>query len=357
MDWIRTLDLPSIDLPGMDLPGMIAWLYALFMIAWFGLTRLRGDSFWWLALLNSFAPWLFLPTLFSLLLAMAAPSWSHWLSILPPACLFLALYGHHFAPKRTARAAATEHSITLMTFNLLFLSRLPATARAIEENGLPDIVALQELEAPMAQIMDDAYRQQLPYRWLVPAPDGPRLGLLSRFPLTPLAADHLNDCDFRVQLARVAAPGGSFLLYNIHPRATNIMRYRREGQSIAHETASSFAERLTGIERLLTDIANRSEPVIVMGDFNSTPQHDVYRALAAQLTDAHAAAGWGLGHTFPAHRSDLSRLPIPKRLMRLDMIFFSAQFSARHCRVGRFHGESDHYPVIATLAWKEKIDL
>ncbi|MDQ3248737.1 MAG: endonuclease/exonuclease/phosphatase family protein, partial [Chloroflexota bacterium] len=97
------------------------------------------------------------------------------------------------------------------------------------------------------------------------------------------------------------------------------------------------------------DIQTRPGPVIVVGDFNSTDQSDVYQTLTTALTDAHRAAGWGFGHTFPAYAGWWRNLPILTRLVRIDMIFSSAHFRTVHSRVSAMHGESDHLPVVATL--------
>jgi endonuclease/exonuclease/phosphatase family metal-dependent hydrolase len=103
--------------------------------------------------------------------------------------------------------------------------------------------------------------------------------------------------------------------------------------------------------RLATDIATRIEPVLVAGDFSATDRSDGYKLLARELTDVHRAAGWGWGHTFPAYGGTWRGLPIPTRLMRLDMIFCSKELVPVACRVALAHGESDHLPVVAQLIW------
>jgi hypothetical protein len=44
----------------------IAWLYAGGVVLWFALHGWLGDAVWWLALLNAFAPFFFLPLVLTL---------------------------------------------------------------------------------------------------------------------------------------------------------------------------------------------------------------------------------------------------------------------------------------------------
>ena len=245
-----------------------------------------------------------------------------------------------------------------MTFNIWWQSQQRATARVPLlastqlENG-PDIVALQELLPQMARHVAEETAHEYPYRLFDVAETtaAQRLGIMSRYPLEPVDATHLQAKDFRVQMARVHTPGHPVLLYNIHPRATLIVRYVREGRPLGPKVAKSFAQRYVYFEGLLADIRNRHEPVLVAGDYNSTDLSDVYALMRCHLIDVHRAAGRGWGHTFPMHGADFGGLPVPRRLMRLDMIFCSPELTPLACRVATVHGESDHLPVIAQLGW------
>jgi endonuclease/exonuclease/phosphatase (EEP) superfamily protein YafD len=43
---------------------------------------------------------------------------------------------------------------------------------------------------------------------------------------------------------------------------------------VTREATRSLHQRLRGIERLLTEVASPGQPVVVVGDFNSTPQSE-----------------------------------------------------------------------------------
>ena len=100
---------------------------------------------------------------------------------------------------------------------------------------------------------------------------------------------------------------------------------------------------------ILDTVEGQPEPLILLGDLNSTPNHQVHRALSAHLVDAFREAGWGLGHTFPAMGGRFWGVPYPNRLVRIDHIFYSDDWQAETARVGEWDGFSDHLPVIARL--------
>lgn len=339
----------------------IGWCYALFVVGWFVLNRLYGDRLWWLALINPFAALYFIPLPLLLVVYLGLPAHPPLLlwALGAPLFIFLWLYVPYFWPKRRVhRAAAAQEdpdaTITVMTFNLWWRSQQRDTARVplLAAPAPPDVVAVQELLPHMAELLHDELADIYPHRQFDVGEEMTpprRLGVLSRYPLTPLDATHLLQKDFRLQIVRVHWPRQPFLLYNIHPRATLIVRYLREEGPLAQKVHRSFAARAQYFQRMVADIAQRTEPVLVMGDFNSADQSDAYRIVSQRLHDAHRAAGWGFGHTFPMHGADLGNLPLPSRLMRLDMIFYTHGLIPVHCRVGRAHGESDHLPVLATF--------
>lgn len=157
-----------------------------------------------------------------------------------------------------------------------------------------------------------------------------------------------------INLVFIAMYNQVVTLYNVHPESSNILVYLQERAPVAHMLSATFKMRQLVFQRLMADIASRPGPVIVVGDFNSTDQSDVYAVLTGKLTEAHRAAGWGFGHTFPAYTGWFRGLPIIPRQMRLDMVFYSDAFVAVASRVGTTSGESDHLPVLAKLAWREE---
>lgn len=332
----------------------LVWFYAITVVFWWGLHRWFGDSVWWLALLNSFVPYLFLPLVLLLPICLFCRSRSCWAGVVLPGLIFVGLYGQLFLPDWSALATAADTtSLTVMTFNIWGGSQSPETAQVILDNGSPDIVALQELTPDMAEVLLEKVGEEYPYHILDAQAQHRGMGILSRYPLTEIDSSYLTNSAWQIQRARVEAEFGDFTFYNIHPPATNILIYLEEGTSVRDSVQASFQMRKQLIEALVADINQHQGPVIVVGDFNSTDQTEVYQLMQSVLEDAYRAVGWGFGHTFPAYAGSFRGAPIFPRQMRIDMIFYSVEFVALSSRVGVTYGESDHLPVLAQLTWQK----
>ena len=332
-------------------------LYTLLVISWFVLHTLLGDRPWWLALINIFAPHLFLPLLLLLPLALLAQRRIAMMSLIPPLLLFVWLYGNLFIPMPPTATAAeggpiADDAFTVMTFNVHARSHSKETARVILENGLPDLVAIQELRSGMARILAEELGEHYPYQVYDTVYWRNGTGILSRYPLTELTIDHLYSNEWELQIVEAEINGQTVTIYNVHPASTNISRYLNRYYRPIDGIKNSIRVREWNIGRLLKDAQTRTGPVLILGDFNTTDQSDAYAHLSTQFEDAHRAAGWGFGHTFPAYSGSYRHIPIFPRQVRIDMIFYSADFQAVDSWVSDVYGESDHLPVLARLRWR-----
>lgn len=135
------------------------------------------------------------------------------------------------------------------------------------------------------------------------------------------------------------------------------LRDRRTGRAFAvfnahfdHEGVVARRESARLILRKAHEIAGPL-PFICLGDFNSTPESDAARVLAAELRDARAivtSAPYGPVGTFNGFRIDA---PLTDRI---DYIFVGPRFEVQTYAAltdsfqGRF--PSDHLPVVARIA-------
>jgi endonuclease/exonuclease/phosphatase (EEP) superfamily protein YafD len=309
-----------------------------------------------LGLINAFVPLLFAPLLLFALLAVFVrrPLYNSGLLLL--ATFFLLSYGPFFLPKTAPTHLADPTPFTIMTFNMLSTSQRVETINVIRDNGLPAVVALQETSPWLNQLLKQEIGALYPYQFYEYT--GLRRGIstLSRYPLERIEVDLVIDLNCRVFRVTVA-PTRHFLLYNCHPQSSNLFNFLGDGRPMAAQIAETFQIRRRLSQALADDIAARAEPAVVVGDFNSTDQNEAYQILQGQLDDAHRQAGWGLGHTFPAAQDNaqgnarvMSFLP---RLVRIDMVRYTNDFVALTSQVGNQHGESDHHPLVATLAWRK----
>lgn len=133
------------------------------------------------------------------------------------------------------------------------------------------------------------------------------------------------------------ADGREFYVLNTH------FPYRPEDSEAREKAARLIA---SWIATLRPDA-----PIILLGDFNDVPGSAAHSALAAILSDAWnaAPAKSGPDETFHTFTGKADR--------RIDWILFRG-FRARSARTltnnrsGRY--PSDHFPVVATLAWPER---
>jgi vancomycin resistance protein VanJ len=352
---------------------ILAWLYGSFIFSWLALHTLFGDQIWWLALINIMTPYLFLPLLPLIIASVLYRTSAIYIPVVSVTLTFLTLYGQQFPFHRLELIMADKPTIRIMSFNIWGGSRSAETAQVIEENGWPDVVALQELTPSMAAIINEVAGEQYPFRILDIQNGRLGMGIYSRYPLIELVAKQTPDPAWQVQIVKVYANDRSFVLYNVHPHATNVYLYLEQGVSMADTVRASYQSRLVFVHQLMDDMDRRNEPAIIAGDFNSTDQSDVYKVLTSHVTDAYRDAGWGFGHTFPAYSASFQEIPplaklaefvyaktihfLPRyylnslRLVRIDMILHSQEFRAIDSHVSSVHGESDHLPVLATLQW------
>lgn len=330
---------------------LLLLLYIALLVGWWGLHLLFGDTVWWLGLVSSFVPLFFAPLFLFVPLALVVRLPLYNSALLLPITFFLFTYGPLFLPKRPPPHVTDPAPITMMTFNMWGGSRTVETVDVIRDNGLPDIVALQETTPQLNKLIEEELGRLYPYRFYEYTLNGRGISTLSRYPLQSIRIATVVDLNCRVFQVDVD-PTHQFLLYNCHPQSSNLLNFLGDGRPMATQISETFRMRRLLSQALADEIVAHHEPTVVVGDFNSTDQSDAYALLQGQLQDAHRQAGWGLGHTFPAYRGRFRRVPFLPRLVRIDMVRYTDDFVALESQVSRSHGESDHNPVLATLAWR-----
>lgn len=331
---------------------VLLWFYLVLLGGWWILHLIYGDQIWWLALLTSFAPLFFAPLLFFLPFTLFVRHAGYLIGQLCPLLLFMITYGPLFLPKTPPPYQVDPPPLTVMTFNMWSGTRELQTAAVIQDNDYPDIVALQETTPHIERLVRRAVGDHYPYSFFEYTMDGRGIATLSRYPLTPVRVDMLIDLNCRVFQVAVSE-ARHFMLYNCRPRSSNLDNFFNDGQPLPAQVRESFQLRRLLSERLVTQIQASPIPTVLIGDFNTTDQSDAYAILQTTLLDAHRQIGWGFGHTFPAERLFWNGLPIPGRQLRIDMVWYTADFVALTTAVSPFYGESDHRPVIAQLAWRQ----
>ncbi|MGC4108241.1 MAG: endonuclease/exonuclease/phosphatase family protein [Thermomicrobiales bacterium] len=206
-----------------------------------------------------------------------------------------------------------------------------------------DLVALEELNAVQAEVIGAALRDRYPHQ----ATFGDSYegkGLFSRWPLADAHQLHLIEGrpDIRATFTFAMREVTVILA---HPRPPKV---RREG--IVFDRRS--VRQVLGLGAL----ALESAPAIMVGDFNMSPRHPIYRRFVrAGLVDTAAAQGDDAGMaTFPIRFGDAWQRGMPVRrlrvppMMRFDYIWHTPEFVTEAAWIGPDTG-SDHLPVMARL--------
>jgi vancomycin resistance protein VanJ len=206
-----------------------------------------------------------------------------------------------------------------------------------------DLIALEELNALQAAAVGAALRDRYPHQ--ATFADGYEgKGLFSCWPLEHVHQLHLVEGRPDV-LATVALGGTVITVVLAHPRPPKM---RREGIVFDRQSVRQLLK--------LGAVALRDAPAIMMGDFNMSPRHPIYRRFVqAGLVDTAAVNGDDVGMaTFPIRFGDAWQRGIPVRrlrvppMMRFDYIWHTQEFLTEAAWIGPDTG-SDHLPVMARL--------
>lgn len=227
---------------------------------------------------------------------------------------------------------------TVMTYNIRVgvSSCLADVAAAVQQVGVPDVLALQEVG--LRWRMGEAVNQAavigaaigLPYHAfagaLLDAPSGGRFGvaLLSRHPLDGVHTTNLpREADEQrvILRARVVAPR-PFVVLNTH-------------LSVAP------AERLAQAQQIALAVGAETDPVVLLGDLNDRPETPTITTAMAGLTDCFDAVGAGPADTFS--------VADPHRRIDYIGVGNGAQ-PGDIAEVARQARASDHFPLWARIS-------
>lgn len=292
------------------------------------------------------------------------------------AALVLVLSGIRFAPRLNGfdvQATAREApDLRLMTFNApTYAPDRYASAQQVVQlmrTEQPHVIALQEADMGMdstkqrirtsTQVVGLLSRlnyqpPELPsYPEMLEQPVIAQFPLLERkeyafpFPWGVLAPTRITQVRFRWDGERVT-------LLNMHlhtvssrkPWTDPTFRWYHPADWI--DLLGAYREgvlrRAAEARRIRQIIEETTDPLLVTGDFNSTPHNWAYRHIAQGLQDAYSVAGTGWGGTYP------SVFPI----VRIDHVLASAHWKVISARVPDQYALSDHRAVRAVLQLRD----
>jgi vancomycin resistance protein VanJ len=321
-------------------------VYYAVVFGWLALSWVYYDRWWWLFLLNSFGEYLFFLIPLPLAVAWMTRRRAVVAGLIGVLIVGVSLYGRLFLPP-LALSQPPGPQITVMTSNVLGHNTHPETVIASIRAADADVVALQELNPEIAAAIQRELIDDYPYQELIPRAGVAGLGVISRYPLAPTGIQLPGSWMGGPQILELAWGDAEITLVNVHAIPP--------GGSL-ESLQSSTRERERQMRELAAFVDGRSEPLLVVGDFNVTDRSGAYRIIAGSLQDAWVQGGWGLGHTFPgaaspgSSRPAVAGIPVPKWLVRLDYVFFSTHWRVQSAAIGPWDGVSDHRPVVARMS-------
>ena len=309
------------------------------------------NEYWQIQLSEVFAAWLYLPLLPLLAGALLLCSRNALVALLPPLLVFGIHYGAQFLPNWQLALADLNDAprLRVMTWNMLYTSQLEGAFFTEIQTLQPDIIALQEVGYTIENEMVALLGNEYPYYSVQSVGSSSGLAIWSKLPIlrSEQSGARLLGC-ICIRLT-LDLEGHPITVMTTHPWSPQI-HYSRRRSRIPRVTYFSTDDQDLVMRALVKQVAAASRPLLLLGDLNTTEQQANFRTLRQQgLQDAHEAAGWGMGFTYPNPESLYGRRRRIPPIIRIDHILFSPEWRTLAVWTGSIP-VSDHLYVVADLA-------
>lgn len=228
------------------------------------------------SLVDSAAPWLGLAVPVLALGALLARSKLAAVAVVLALLAWLVAFGSAWLPSGggTPDLRVANQNMDAENTNPAATIRGVAATRA-------DVIGLEEVTAPSASVIATTLRNAYPYHG-----QESTVQLWSRYPINDFSGVDLGLSWTRALRAEIATPKGAVTVYVVH---------------LASARAGRTATRDSTMDALVDRIRTDSSPRIVMlGDLNTASTDRILAPLGHLLRDTQAAAGRGLGFTWPS---------------------------------------------------------
>lgn len=300
------------------------------------------------ALLNNLIPWLAgIGTLLALI-SLLTRRWSLVLLQLPIMTLFIGVYGDVYSPTPTVVIPDDAMPLTVATYNIRSHSsdveQITSLILALDA----DLIGLQELGIDHADYFKSHLNVAYPYQVHYPQASGFGHGLLSRYPLgnSQVLATYQDATHTGVTWIEVLINGHWMNVYIAHLPVPAPLTFSLDSLPRFYDEREHTRQLDTLLEHLQLQ-ADR--PTLILCDCNMTDQSRGYARLDDHFAEAFGQVGRGLGFSYTPRPMNIPT--IFPRLWRIDYVWHSPDFTALAARVLGTHGTSDHYPLVAELAF------
>lgn len=331
---------------------LVVTIYSAFMLLYCVVRWIIPIEYRFLALLHTFAPYLFLPLLITIPLALLVRR--PRLAAIQAVPLLIALLWlvPMFLPKNTVEAQ--QPSLRLVMFNIMGMANPYSLDQTwlIEQDA--DVVVLVET----ARSVFDMRMLRLYLRYPHTTEIRGSIRVFSRIPFEQVDYIWIEEQSESlpgrlIMRLQMRWEGQAIALYAVHLNLPE-QHIRQPGQRVYtvgfplnFMLDYDESRRNNQIEVLLDTLSAEPLPYIVTGDYNMSSYSLVYDEIAKVMIDSHIEAGLGTGHTYPVGGVS----PFPERfpsLLRLDYVWHNAKWRTLCIETGP-PLQSDHLPLVADL--------
>ena len=330
---------------------IVADMYGLYVSLLLIIWLFIGERFFFSNIFVSTMPSIFYGIPIILLIALWQRRLRTFLFLIIPIIGFMILYSPRFLPRDIPQAEGIE--LSLLTYNLRASNTNTNELNNILLVADADIVTLQEVSFEIAEWLDAEWAEEYPYqiRFTIADETPEYTGAL------PLLASDISQYAGRMTLSRYPIED-----YEIVPSSIKTTLYVRSEINVNGRIVSVYNVHLPpplpinifstevrhdGLVEIL-DIAQASEDVILMGDFNMTDQSADYHLVTEHYTDVFTTTSSGLGTTWANGNNLSSALFFMPSFIRIDYTFVGGAITPHSAWVIR-EGVSDHYPLYTEI--------
>jgi len=257
-------------------------------------------------------------------------------------------------------------SYNVRGFDIFHWSKEPEAKKEIFqflETQEPQLVCFQEYYTSSKRGQTHAYissqLKYLPYNAVYYTADrtnrnGFGIATFCKYPILKKSRIPFNSSFNAAMYTDILFQSDTIRVFNIHLQSirfqednyafmdTARLKYNNEQMSeiraIGSRLKTAFSKRAEQAQVIASYIKDSPHPVVVMGDFNDTPQSYAYRKIKKGLDDSFRKSGRGFGNTYAGE--------LPS--FRIDYIMYGPPLlSTEFLRIKTDH--SDHYPISTHL--------
>lgn len=302
---------------------------------------------------------LILPTLLILNLVFVV----YWLLQLKKQALLsivVFLIGYTFFTKFYKFSAKNEEPIesdfTVLSYNVRLFNlfkwipneNVPENIKRFIEEQNPDIICFQEYSKSAEYELDD-------YKFRHVIMHGKKIktgqAIFSKYRIIDEGEIALPNSDNNVVYADIVKHKDTIRVYSIHLQSVNISPDINEideskSKRIFNRLSEAFKEQQLQSELIQSHMNDFKGHKIICGDMNNTAFSYVYKNVRGDMKDAFVEAGKGFGQTY-----NYKYYPA-----RIDYILIDDIFEVKEFKTFKDFKNSDHFPIMARLNMKKKIE-